>query len=66
MTTPSGMRAGKSSSFAHQRIEEAVSNFDKIYEMLCSNTVSTEWITHLEKRNNLFPEINYRMFRKKR
>jgi 1,4-alpha-glucan branching enzyme len=60
------MRAGKSSSFAKKRVEEAISNFGKIYEMLCSNTVSTEWITHLEKRNNLFPEINYRMFRKKR
>jgi 1,4-alpha-glucan branching enzyme len=60
------MRAGKSSSFARRQVEDAVTSFNKIYEMLSSNTVGTEWITKLEKRNNLFPEINYRMFRKKR
>ncbi len=59
------MRSGKSNSFARKQIEDAVTNFMRIYEMLCSNTVGTEWITHLEKRNNLFPKINYRMFRKK-
>jgi 1,4-alpha-glucan branching enzyme len=60
------MRAGRSSAFARRQVEDAIMNFNKIYEMLSSNTVGTEWITHLEKRNNLFPEINYRMFRKKR
>jgi 1,4-alpha-glucan branching enzyme len=60
------MRAGRSSGFARRQVEEPISNFAKIYDMLCSNTVSTEWVTKLEKRNNLFPSINYRMFRKKR
>jgi 1,4-alpha-glucan branching enzyme len=60
------MRAGKSSTFARRQVEDAVTNFNHIYEMLSSNTVGTEWITRLEKRNNLFPLINYRMFRKKR
>ena len=60
------MRAGKSSSFARHQVEDAITNFNKIYEMLSSNTVGTEWITKLEKRNNLLPEINYRIFRKKR
>lgn len=60
------IRAGKSSSFARRQVEDAVMNFQRIYEMLCANTVGTEWITRLEKRNNLFPGINYRMFRKKK
>lgn len=60
------MRAGRSSNFARKQIEDAVTNFNRIYEMLSSNTIGTEWITRLEKRNNIFPEINYRMFRKKR
>lgn len=60
------MRAGKSSSFARRQIEDAVTNFNRIYEMLSSNNVGTEWITRLEKRDNLFPDINYRIFRKKR
>ncbi|MCX7024052.1 MAG: DUF1957 domain-containing protein [Spirochaetes bacterium] len=60
------MRSGKSNSFARKQIEDSVTNFTRIYEMLCSNTVGTEWLTRLEKRNNVFPKINYRMFRKKR
>jgi 1,4-alpha-glucan branching enzyme len=60
------MRAGRSSAFARGQVEDAISNFGRIYEMLCSNTVGTEWLTRLEKRNNLFPAINYRIFRKKR
>ena len=60
------MRAGKSATFARRQIEEPIANFGRIYDMLCSNTVSTEWLTRLEKRDNLFPSINYRMFRRKR
>ncbi len=60
------MRAGKSAGFARRQVEEPISNFQRIYDMLCSNTVSTEWLTRLEKRDNLFPSINYRMFRRKR
>jgi len=60
------LRAGKSGSFARKQIEDTVTNFNRIYEMLCANTVGTEWLTRLEKRNNLFPGINYRVFRKKR
>ncbi|TFG85117.1 MAG: DUF1957 domain-containing protein [Spirochaetales bacterium] len=60
------LRSGKSGSFARKQVEDAVTNFTRIYEMLCANTVGTEWLTRLEKRNNLFPDINYRIFRKKR
>jgi len=60
------LRAGKSGSFARKQIEDAVTNFNRIYEMLCANTVGTEWLTRLEKRNNIFPNINYRVFRHKR
>lgn len=60
------LRSGKSSGFAQQQIVEAVKNFNRIYEMLCANTVDTEWLTTLEKRDNLFPAINYRIFAPKR
>jgi 1,4-alpha-glucan branching enzyme len=60
------MRAGKSAGFARRQVQEPIANFGRIYDMLCSNTVSTEWLTRLEKRDNLFPSINYRMFRRKR
>jgi 1,4-alpha-glucan branching enzyme len=60
------LRSGTSAGFAKTQVEDAISNFNRIYEMLCANTVATEWITKLEKRNNIFPEMNYRIFRRKR
>ncbi|MDR1106034.1 MAG: DUF1957 domain-containing protein [Treponema sp.] len=54
------------SAFARGRIEEHLRNFTTIYETLGSNYISTEWLTGLEKRHNIFPTINYRIFRKKR
>lgn len=60
------LRSGTSSAFARRQVEDALANFTRIYEMLSANTVDTEWLTTLEKRNNLFPAINYRMFRPKR
>lgn len=60
------LRSGQSGDFARRQIEESVGNFTKIFEMLCANTVDTEWLTSLERKNNLFPEINYRVFARKR
>ena len=55
-----------SASYARSRIENSLRNFTTIYEALGSNYISTEWLTHLERRHNIFPNINYRVFRRKR
>jgi 1,4-alpha-glucan branching enzyme len=52
--------------YARNQIEETLRNFTTIYEALGSNYISTEWLTNLERRHNIFPSINYRVFRKKR
>ncbi len=59
------MRNPSSAGFAQAQLEDAIGNFTKIYDMLSRNVINTEWMTKLEKRNNLFPFINYRMFRRK-
>lgn len=55
----------ESAAYARSRIESSLRNFTTIYEALGSNYISTEWLTQLEKRNNIFPNINYRVFRRK-
>lgn len=60
------MRKGASAAFARRQVEDALANFERTYEMLSANTVDTEWLTKLEKRDNLFRGINYRVFRRKR
>jgi 1,4-alpha-glucan branching enzyme len=56
----------ESTDLARSGIEDALRNFTTIYEALGSNYLSTEWLTNLEKRHNIFPHINYRIFRRKR
>lgn len=57
------MKMGSTAPYAVMRVKEHVSNFTRIYEDLCRNTVNTEWVTRIEKRNNLFPDLDYRIFR---
>ncbi len=56
----------ESTEFARSKAENALCNFTTIYEALGSNYISTEWLTTLEKRHNIFPHINYRIFRRKK
>lgn len=51
--------------YARNQIEICLRNFTTIYESLGSNYISTEWLTNLERRHNIFPFINYRVFRRK-
>jgi 1,4-alpha-glucan branching enzyme len=55
-----------STEYAHNQVENALRNFTTIYEALGSNHISTEWLTTLERRHNIFPNINYRVFRRKK
>ncbi|MDR2784360.1 MAG: DUF1957 domain-containing protein [Treponema sp.] len=52
--------------FARNQIEMGLRNFTTIYEALGSNYISTEWLTRLERRHCIFPNINYRVFRRKK
>jgi 1,4-alpha-glucan branching enzyme len=56
------MHANTNVSYAHRRVKEHVYNFNTIYESLSRSTVGTEWLTTLERRNNIFPNLNYRVF----
>jgi 1,4-alpha-glucan branching enzyme len=52
--------------YAKEQIISSLRNFTTIYESLGSNYISTEWLTGLEKRHTIFPNINYRVFRRKK
>jgi 1,4-alpha-glucan branching enzyme len=63
---PQMMSIGRHAGFARSQIENSLRNFTTIYEALGSNYISTEWLTAVEKQNNLFPNINYRVFQRKK
>jgi len=56
------MKNGTTVPYAVRRVKEHLHNFNRIYENLCRNTVNTEWLTSIEKKNNVFPDIDYLIF----
>lgn len=53
------------SDYVTERFKESIRSFLMVFDALGSNTVSTEWLTDLEKRHPLFPWMNYRIFSRK-
>jgi len=56
------MNDSDDTEYARHRFEECVRAFTVVYESLGSNFISTEWLTGMEKKDNLFSQINYRAF----
>ena len=52
--------------YAKNRFEEAIKAFLIVFDALGSNTVSTEWLTRLEREHIIFPWMNFRMFSPKK
>ena len=52
--------------YAAKRFKQSISAFTSVFDSLGSNTVSTEWLTTLEIKDNLFPWMNYRIFSRKK
>ena len=63
---PAMLYRQENSEYAKKQLESCLRNFTTIYEALGSNHISTEWLTNLERRHNIFPNINYRIFRRKK
>lgn len=51
--------------YAAERFKESIRAFMIIFDALGTNTVSTEWLTKMEKEYTIFPWMNFRVFSKK-
>lgn len=58
------LQNGTTAQYAEKRLREHIHNFTRIYDSLSANDLDTEWLTALEKRNNVFPNLDYRIFKK--
>jgi 1,4-alpha-glucan branching enzyme len=54
--------SGEWPQYARERLETHLRNFTTIYEALGSDYISTRFLTDLEQRDNIFPDMNYRVF----
>jgi 1,4-alpha-glucan branching enzyme len=56
------MKTGTTVPYAVRRTREHIHNFNRIYESVMANDINQEWLIALEKKDNLFPDIDYRTY----
>ena len=57
------VKTGTMVEYAVRRTKEHVLRFTKLYEQLKAHQVDEGWLGTVEARDNLFPEIDYRVYR---
>ncbi len=63
---PRMVQDGLLPDYAVEEFKKNILSFTTVFDSLASNTVSTEWLTGLEKEHAIFPWINYRIFSRKK
>ena len=56
------IKNGTTVEYARRRVCEHLLNFLKLYHDLKSNSLDQEWITKLEAKDNIFPNLNWRVY----
>ena len=56
------MKSGTMVDYAVRRTKEHIANFLRLHEDICKNTLEDDLVTFLESSNNIFPEIDYRVY----
>ncbi len=56
------MKTGTMVSYAIERFQRHIWCFTKIYEDIKSNSLNQEWLQELEQQDNIFPDIDYRVY----
>ena len=59
---PSILHDNTAVSYAKKRLEDHLGSFNVVHSSMCRNTVNTEWLINAEKRNAIFPNIDYNDF----
>jgi 1,4-alpha-glucan branching enzyme len=56
------MKNGTSVQYAVKRTKEHIANFNKLYEELKNGNIDENYLSLVESHNNIFPNINYRIY----
>jgi len=56
------MKTGTMVEYAEQRTRTHVHNFNHLYETITRNEIDEGWLSEVERRHNLFPQIDYRIY----
>ncbi len=56
------MKTGTTVPYATKRTVDHVTRFTRIYENLLNGALDERWLAEVEARDNLFPEVDYRIY----
>lgn len=56
------MKTGTMVEYAVQRTHVHVNNFHQIYEQLKRNDIDEPWLSEIERRHNVFPHVDYKLY----
>jgi 1,4-alpha-glucan branching enzyme len=57
------IKTGTMVDYAVRRTREHLLRFSRIYDQVKGNALDEQWLASVESRDNLFPEIDYRVYR---
>jgi 1,4-alpha-glucan branching enzyme len=57
------MKTGTMVSYAVRRTHQHIHNFTGLYEQIKANRLDESWLAHLEKTNNIFPFLDYTIYK---
>jgi 1,4-alpha-glucan branching enzyme len=56
------MRTGTTVPYATRRFNEHILRFNRLYDELRAGRVAEDWLADVERRDNVFPDIDYRLY----
>jgi 1,4-alpha-glucan branching enzyme len=56
------MKTGTMVDYARERTRVHVLNFNHLYEQIKKNEIDEPWLAQIERRHNLFPDLDYRVY----
>jgi 1,4-alpha-glucan branching enzyme len=56
------MKTGTTVPYATKRTIDHVTRFTRIYDGLLKGSVDERWLAEVASRDNLFPEVDYRVY----
>lgn len=57
---------GNMPEYAEERFRQSIAAFSTVYDSLGSNSISTEWLTRMEKEHPFFGAMNYHVFSRRK
>jgi 1,4-alpha-glucan branching enzyme len=57
------MKTGTMVEYAIRRTKEHLLRFTRLHDQIRSGQIDQAWLAHVETKDNLFPEIDYAVYR---